>query len=262
MIGAILGDIVGSRFEWHNTKRKDFTWLVKSSRFTDDSVMTVAIASAIMTARTSGADLGTVAVQEMQKFGCAHPGAGYGGHFCEWLGDPDPRPYNSWGNGAAMRISAVGWAAETEDEVREMSAEVTEVTHNHPEGLKGAEATAMCIFLARKGRSKDEIRKYVEDNYYKLDFTLDQIRPSYKFDVSCQGSVPPAIEAFLEAESYEDTIRNAISIGGDSDTLAAIAGGIADSFFGMTEAQVDEAKARLSPDMLEVVEAFEPLRKK
>ena len=261
MIGAILGDIVGSRFEWHNTKRKDFEWLTKASRFTDDSVMTVAIASAIMKAKESGADLGEVAVKEMQKFGCAHFDAGYGGHFCEWLGDPDPQPYNSWGNGAAMRVSAVGWAAETEEEVREMSAAVTEVTHNHPEGLKGAEATAMCVFLARKGKSKDEIKKYVEENYYKLDFTLDQIRPTYEFDVSCQGTVPQAIVAFLEADSYEDAIRNAVSIGGDSDTLAAIAGGIAEAFFGMTDEQIASAKSRLPPDLLEVVERFEIIKK-
>jgi len=241
-IGAIVGDIVGSRFEFHNLKSKDFDLFddkggCSSCRFTDDTVMTIAVADALSEwlefGRGGYPRLAEKTAMKMRVYGRKYPHAGYGGSFRRWLQDPDRGAYNSWGNGSAMRVSACGWFGETLDEVKEMSAAVTEVTHNHPEGMKGAEATAVCVFLARQGKSKEEIRKYVTENYYSLGFTLDDIRPAYTFDVSCQGSVPQALEAFFESTSFEDAIRNAISIGGDSDTIGAICGAVAGAFYGV-----------------------------
>ena len=267
MIGAIVGDIAGSRFEWHNRKSKRFTFLKGDDEsrhpceFTDDTVMTLALAVAIMKWREGGggsyAALSEAAIKSMQAFGRRYPHAGYGGAFRRWLRSDDPQPYKSWGNGSAMRVSACGWAGRTLDEVKAMSRAVTEVTHNHPEGIKGAEATAVATFLARTGKSKDEIRAAVVRDYYALDFTLDEIRPAYEFDVSCQGSVPQALEAFFESTSFEDAIRNAISIGGDSDTIGAICGAVAGAFYGVPAAIRAKAETFLDGHLLKALHGFE-----
>ena len=269
MIGAIVGDIAGSRFEWHNRKSKDFTFLKGEHesrhpcRFTDDSVMTLAVAVAIMRWREAGGGsydaLSAEAVMSMQMFGRRYPYAGYGGAFRRWLRDVSPRPYNSWGNGSAMRVSACGWAGSTLDEVKAMSRAVTEVTHNHPEGIKGAEATAVATFLARTGKSMDAIKEVVVRDYYPLDFTLDEIRLGYEFDVSCQGSVPQALEAFFESTSFEDAIRNAICIGGVSDTIGAICGAVAGAFYGVPDDIRAKAESFLDANLLGALHGFEQM---
>ena len=271
MIGAIVGDIAGSRFEFCNLKSKEFVLLAAedeaewgpASCFTDDTVMTLAVAQALADWRESGSsdsgELSTMAVRAMQDFGRRYPRAGYGGHFAQWISEADPRPYNSWGNGAAMRVSACGWAGRTLDEVKALSRAVTEVTHDHPEGIKGAVATAVCVFLARQGKSKDEIKAHVSEHYYPLDFTLDEIRPTYDFDVSCQGSVPQALEAFFESTSFEDAIRNAISIGGDSDTIGAITGSIAGAYYGVPNDIRNKALSYLDDFQRETISEFEAL---
>jgi len=259
MIGAIIGDIAGSRFERHNNKSKKFKLFDKGCHPTDDSVMLLAIAEAILTSKASGSDLAQDAVQSMQDYGRTYPKAGYGGQFSKWLAEKDPHPYESFGNGAAMRVGPCGYAAETLDEAKSLSHTVTGVTHNHPDGLKGAETIAVAVFLARHGKRKDEIRSYVNDNYYQLDFTLDEIRKSYKFDVSCKGSVPQAIEAFLEASDFEDAIRNAISIGGDSDTIAAMAGAIAEAYFGIPEGIITRAIEFLDSKEMATLYYFEKM---
>ena len=261
MIGAIAGDIAGSRFEWRNRKSKKFTLMKgrNESRhpcyFTDDTVMT--LAKALMDWRVNGGDLRILAVQRMQEFGRLYPRAGYGGAFRRWLNSENPQPYNSWGNGAAMRVSACGWVGGTLDEVKDMSRAVTEVTHNHPEGIKGAEATAVATFLARTGKPMDEIRAVVVRDYYPIDFTLDEIRPTYEFDVSCQGSVPQALEAFFESTSFEDAIRNAISIGGDSDTIGAICGAVAGAYYGVPNEIRYKAESFLEGCLRETLIGFE-----
>ena len=259
MLGAIIGDIAGSRFEWNNQKSKDFELLthIKGCRPTDDSIMTLAVAQAIMDCCNHYDSLSQHAVERMQELGRQYPHAGYGGKFHKWIYDSDPRPYNSWGNGSAMRVSACGFAASTLDKARLLSSAVTKVTHNHPEGMKGAEATAVAIFLARSGKSMIEIRDYIETHYYKIQFKLADIRASYTFDVSCQGSVPQALEAFFESTGFEDTIRNAISIGGDSDTIAAIAGGIAEAYYGIPADIRKLALTFLDAKQLEILNAFE-----
>ena len=267
MIGAIVGDIAGSRFEWHNRKTKRFTLLRAKGEsyhpcyFTDDTVMTLAVADAIMKWRENGGGaydaLSAEAVMSMQDFGRRYPCAGYGGAFRLWLKDEFPQPYNSWGNGSAMRVSACGWAGQTLDEVKAISLAVTEVTHNHPEGIKGAEATAVATFLARTGVTKDEIRDVIVRDYYPIDFTLDEIRPRYEFDVSCQGSVPQALQAFFESTSFEDAIRNAISIGGDSDTIAAICGAVAGAYYGVPDEIRVKAELFLTPDLADTLHEFE-----
>ena len=235
MLGAIIGDIVGSRFEFHNIKSKYFELFHPKCRFTDDSVMTIAVAKSIMEADENYSNLGELAVKNMRELGRAYPRCGYGGMFFDWLMDDDPQPYNSFGNGAAMRVSPCGFAAKSLKEAIALSRAVTQVTHNHPEGLKGAEATAVAVYLAKKGKSKCAIRWYISRHYYKLNFKLADIRDSYHFDETCQGSVPYAITAFLESRDFVDAIRNAISIGGDSDTIAAITGGIAEAYYGVPE---------------------------
>jgi type I restriction enzyme M protein len=186
-----------------------------------------------------------------------HPMGSYGGKFYQWIDSDDPQPYNSWGNGSAMRVSACGWAGRTLDEVKAMSRAVTEVTHNHPEGIKGAEATAVATFLARTGKSKDEIRAVVVRDYYPLGFTLDEIRPAYAFDVSCQGSVPQALESFFESSSFEDAIRNAVSIGGDSDTIGAICGAVAGAYYGVPEEIRMKVETFLDAPLLKTLHDFE-----
>ena len=236
MLGAIIGDIAGSRFEWNNHKSKDFDLLTYRCSPTDDSVMSLAVAKAILQSKENGTDLAREATSCMQEFGRKYPDAGYGGMFSSWISAKNPQPYNSFGNGAAMRISPCGFAASTLDEAIWMARAVTGVTHNHPEGMKAAEAVSAAIFLARNGKSLLEILDYIESRYYKIDFTLDSIRASYSFDVTCQGSVPQAFAAFFESTGFEDAIRNAISIGGDSDTIAAITGGMAEAYYGIPDA--------------------------
>lgn len=233
MIGAIIGDIVGSRFEWDNLKSKDFNFLTFLCFVTDDSIMTLAVAEAIMSCQNDFTKLGEATVSSMQRLGRIYPDAGYGGHFRQWITLKNPTPYNSYGNGAAMRVSPCAYAATSFEQALELAQKVTEVTHNHPEGIKGALATTAAIWLAREKHSIEEIRSYIDQHYYPMDFTLDEIRPSYKFDVTCQGTVPQSIMAFLESNSFEDAIRNAISIGGDSDTVAAITGPIAQAYYGV-----------------------------
>lgn len=251
MLGAIIGDVVGSRYEYRNHKDKQFELFYRFCRFTDDTVCTFAVAETLMNhypVDYSEAGLNIIKndlifylIQKVKNY----PDVGYGGRFYDWATshgknitawreNPDNfAPYNSWGNGSAMRISPAGWLANSEDEIRKLSKAISEVTHNHPQGIKGAEAVAMCIYLARQGRSKDEIKEYIYDHYYPiLDYLdYDELVETYKFDVSCQGSVPQAIYCFLISNSYEDAIRTAVSIGGDTDTICCMTGSIAEAFY-------------------------------
>lgn len=257
MIGAIIGDISGSRFEHKNHRTKEFTLFDRKCFPTDDSIMSLAIARAIMECEGNYEDLSQKAVDAMQELGRAYKNAGYGGSFYEWIWEEDPQPYNSWGNGSAMRVGPCGFAADSIEQVKELSAAVTKVSHNHPEGLKGAEAVAVAVYLAKTGESKDAIRKYIEENYYEIGFTIDGIRKTYKFDVSCQGSVPVALEAFFESTDFEDAIRIAISVGGDSDTIAAMAGAVAEAYYGIPEGILDEAIDFLDARQMEILYYFE-----
>lgn len=259
MLGAIIGDIAGSRFEWNNMKSKEFELLshIKGCKVTDDSIMSLAVAQAILDSNGDTAALNQHAVTRMRELGRKYPHAGYGGDFHKWIYDSNPHPYNSWGNGAAMRVSPCGFAATSLDEAKTFAKAVTEVTHNHPEGIKGAEATAVAVYLARSGKSMIEIRDYIETHYYRIKFKLADIRANYTFDVSCQGSVPQALEAFFESTSFEDAIRNAVSIGGDSDTIAAITGGIAEAYYGIPVDIRKLALTFLDVKQLEILNAFE-----
>lgn len=233
MIGAIIGDIVGSRFEWNNHRSKEFELFTSKCFATDDSIMTLAIGKALVESKRDWSDLSEQAVRCMQEVGRPYPRCGYGGRFWDWMYSSNPRPYNSFGNGAAMRVSACGFAAASMEEAKALSKAVTEVTHNHPEGLKGAEATVVAIYMARTGSTMEEIRTVIGKEYYSIDFRLDEIRDTYTFNETCQNTVPQALQAFFESDSFEDAIRNAISIGGDSDTLAAITGGVAEAYYGV-----------------------------
>ena len=253
MIGAIIGDIAGSRFEFNNFKDKDFELFSRECFPTDDSVMTVAVGKAILECEGDYRGLAERAVACMQEIGRPFPHCGYGRSFKRWIYSDDPQPYNSFGNGAAMRVSAAGFAARSLEEAKEIAYKVTAVSHNHPEGVKGAVAVAAAIYLAREGRAKDEIKAYIADNYYNVDFTPDEIRPTYKFEVSCQGTVPPAFASFFASTGFEDTVRNAVSLGGDSDTLAAIAGSIAEAFYGVPQALREEAEGYLKTEEYRVL---------
>ena len=234
MIGVIVGDIAGSRFEWDNIKTKDFELFDdRSCKPTDDSVMSLAIAKSLMNCAPSFTNLKQESVSCMQELGKKYPHAGYGGSFKRWICSSNPQPYNSWGNGSAMRVSACGYAANSIEQAIALSRTVTEVTHNHPEGMKGAESVAVAIFMALHGSSMLDIQDHINKHYYAIDFKLDDIRAAYTFDVSCQGSVPQAFAAFFESKNFEDAIRNAISIGGDSDTIAAITGSLAEAYYGV-----------------------------
>ncbi|HFI2693051.1 TPA: ADP-ribosylglycohydrolase family protein, partial [Streptococcus suis] len=257
MFGAIVGDVIGSRFEGRNNKSKEFDLFHPTCRFTDDSVMTAAVAASFLGLNESFDDLEEALVLNMKDFGKLYPRAGYGPQFKKWIESKDSEPYNSFGNGSAMRVSACGHVGKSLEETLDLAERVASVTHNHPEGIKGAQAVAGAIFLARTGKNKEEIRQFVTDNFYNLDFTLEAIRPSYQFDSSCQGSVPQAIVAFLEADDFEDAIRNAISLGGDSDTLAAITGSIAEVFFGIPDEIVYETTDFLPSLIMEVSYYFE-----
>ena len=259
MLGAIIGDIAGSRFECHGIKTKEFDFLTKTGgcKFTDDSVMTVAIAKAILDCNGDYGDLESKAIYYMQKFGRQYPKAGYGGNFIFWIKASKPRPYNSFGNGAAMRVSPCAYAAKTLDEAIRLSETVTKVSHNHPEGIKGAEAATVAVFLALHGKNIPEIRDYIDKHYYPMNFTLDSIRETYTFNVSCRETVPQAIMAFLESASYEDAVRNAISLGGDSDTLAAITGGIAEAYYGIPSEIRKLGFTFLDDELASTVNSFE-----
>lgn len=233
MYGAIIGDIVGSKYEFQNIRQKSFPLFSPGCDVTDDSLMTIAVARALVQSDREGISFPKTLVAQMQAMGARYPypQGGYGGRFGWWLRQPDPQPYNSFGNGSAMRVSACGLFAVTLEEALSLADISAQVTHNHPEGRKGAKAVAAAIFLARSGRSKSDIRQYVTEHFYPLNRTVSQIREDYSFNESCQGTVPEAILCFLESEHFEDAIRNAISIGGDSDTVGAITGSIAWSYY-------------------------------
>lgn len=231
MYGAMIGDIAGSKYEFDSIKTKDFPLVSSGCTFTDDTVMTVAVAKALLRARQESASFESILVHEMQDFGKRYPGRGYGGMFARWLRSNKPLPYNSFGNGSAMRVSPCGLVATSLDEALALSEASARVTHDHPEGIKGAQAVAASIYLAKTGKTRDEIAAYVREHFYDLALSVDEIRPTYSFDVTCQGSVPEAIVCFLESSSFEDTVRNAVSLGGDSDTQAAIAGSIAWTYY-------------------------------
>ena len=257
MLGAILGDMVGSPFEFdrNNHKSKDFPLLSEKSHFTDDTVMTIAVAVGLIAGQGDAQKTFAEAQHEMRRWGRAYPDAGYGGMFRRWLHAEHPQPYGSFGNGSAMRVAAAGWLFDTLDKTLEMAKVTAEITHNHPEGIKGAQATAAVIFLARTGHSKPEIKQYVGQTFgYDLNRTCDEIRPTYHHVETCQETVPEAIIAFLESVSFEDALRNAVSLGGDSDTLACITGGIAEAFYGMPQELRDETLKRLPEDIREAYE--------
>jgi ADP-ribosylglycohydrolase len=254
MLGALVGDIIGSTYEWYNTKRSDFELFEKGCRFTDDSVMTLAVAKWLIEDENhSTAQL----IKCMQELGRKHPDAGYGGHFYSWLFAKNPQPYNSWGNGAGMRVSPVGLYANTLEEALELAEITASVSHNHPEGVKGAQAIAASVFLCKEGRSKQKIKEYVEQTFgYNLHRTIAEIRPRYGFDVSCQGSVPEAIIAFLEGNSFEEVIRLAISLGGDSDTIGAMAGAIAACRYPIPEEIAERCDSLLTEDLRDIKDEF------
>ena len=260
MIGAIIGDIAGSRFEWHNHKSKEFELFTNRCGPTDDSIMTLAVAKAIMNCAGDYSRLESEAISCMQEYGRRYPDASYGGRFYRWIFSSNPKPYNSYGNGAAMRVSPCGFAAKSLEEAMLLARTVTQVTHNHPESMKAAEAVISAIYLARIGKTLDEIQDYITERYYRIDFTLDEIRPSYHFDVSCQGSVPQAFAALFESSDFEDAIRNAISIGGDSDTIAAITGGMAEAYYGVPEDIRKQAMGFLDDDLSGILLEFEKAR--
>lgn len=251
MLGAITGDIIGSIYEGASQKSTDFPLFRPYSKFTDDTVMTIAVADAIIHNKPYA--------ETMQEWGRKYPKAGYGGNFFGWIHNDPPEPYNSWGNGAAMRVSPVGFAFNSIEKVLNEAKKSAEISHNHPEGIKGAQSVASAIFMARNNNTKTEIKNYVEENFgYNLSRNIDDIRPDYHFEVSCQTSVPEAIIAFLESEDVEDAIRLAVSLGGDSDTQGCIAGGIAYAFYKELSAETtEEVKKRLTKEMLDVLFAFQ-----
>jgi ADP-ribosylglycohydrolase len=250
IIGAIAGDIIGSIYERHNVKTVDFDLFCHKSTFTDDSVLTLATMDAILNQRNYA--------ESYQLFGRNYPHRGYGGNFHSWIYSKNPIPYNSWGNGSAMRVSPVGWIGNSIEEVMVEAQRSAEVTHNHPEGIKGSQSTAVAIYLARTGKNKDEIKKIIMDTFhYDLERKIDAIRPNYEFDVSCQGSVPEAIIAFLESTDFENAIRLAISLGGDSDTIACITGGIAEAYYQKIPEVIIENVLRILPkELVEIIENF------
>ena len=259
MYGAILGDMIGSPYEFDRGKKtKEFPLFTRESKFTDDTVMTIAVGEALLnTIGGTDEEIRDAVTAGMRIWGKKYPWAGYGQRFFRWLGSRDPKPYGSYGNGSAMRVSAAGWLFDTLEETRHAAKLTSEVTHNHPEGTKGAEATACAIFLARTGSSKEDIRQYIVKEFdYDLSRSCDEIRPGYYHVESCQQTVPEAITAFLEGESFEDVIRTAVSLGGDCDTLTCIAGSIAEAFYGVPDELIRECRKRLPKDMLYVLDRF------
>ncbi len=254
MIGAVAGDIIGSVYEGRPIKTTDFPLFSPASTFTDDTVLTVAVAGAILDGETYE--------RALRRFGRAYPRAGYGGTFLRWIFDDEMGPYNSWGNGSAMRVSPVGFAYDDPETVLREAERSAAVTHNHPEGIKGAQATALAVHTARTTRDREAVRRETAERFgYDMEIPLDAIRPGYRFDVSCQGSVPQAITAFLESSDFEGAVRNAVSLGGDSDTLACIAGGIAQAYHGgIPQAIREEVLRRLPGPFIEIIERFEAAR--
>ena len=251
ILGAIAGDIIGSVYEWNNIKTTEFNLFDPKAYFTDDTVLTVAVADALMNDK----DL----TKTVREYGNNYPRRGYGGNFRRWLRSSNPKPYNSWGNGSAMRVSPVGFMYSDINTVLQKAEETAVISHNHPEGVKGAKAVAAAVFMAKQNKPKAEIKEFIaKETGYDLDFSLDSIRESYEFDVSCRGSVPQAIKAFIESSDYESAIRNAISIGGDSDTIACITGGIASAFYKHIPDDItDFARARLPEEFIEIIDEFD-----
>ncbi len=261
MYGAMIGDVAGSRFEFDNGgKSKVFEFFTKANEFTDDTIMTCAVAEALMDAGRDADEktLKNILIKAMKKWGQRYPYAGYGVRFIGWVLTEDPKPYGSYGNGSGMRVSAAGWLYDTIERTREVARWTAEVTHNHPEGIKGAESTAAAIFLARNGASKEEIKKYLENEFgYDLSRTLDDIRPTYHHVEDCMRTMPEAFTCFLESENFEDCIRNVMYIGGDTDTLAAIAGAVAEAFWGIPVTMRAKVREYIPQDVLEVTERFD-----
>jgi len=251
LIGAIAGDVIGSVYEMNNIKSTEFDLFTDDCMFTDDTVMTIALADCILNNKQLASTF--------QEYGRKYSDAGFGGRFIDWIFLKNPKPYNSWGNGSAMRVSPIGFAFNSEEEILKQAKISADVTHNHIEGEKGAQATAMAVFLARNGKTKTEIKNYITNKFnYDLSKSIDEIRPDYKFDVSCQGSVPQAITAFLESIDYENAIRLAISIGGDSDTIACIAGGIAQAFYKeIPQTVVDRTMTFLPDEFIKIIYDFD-----
>lgn len=262
MYGAILGDIIGSPFEFdRGDKTKEFDLFTKGCDFTDDSVMTIAVGEALLAVGPEATvqEIEEAVVTNMQDWGKRYPYAGYGGRFRYWLRERNPKPYGSYGNGSAMRVSAAGWLYDSLERTREVARATANVTHNHPEGIKGAEATASAIYMARNESSKEEIKEYIEREFhYNLDRTLDEIRPGYHMDETCQRTVPAAIIAFLESKDFEDAIRNAVSLGGDTDTLGAITGSIAEAFYGISDVLIAECRSRIDEGLMtDILDEFD-----
>lgn len=263
MIGVAIGDIAGSIYEFIGMRDKNFPFMSERCEFTDDTVMGVAVAKAVMDYK-DGVDkseeaLRQAVIREMRHFGKLYPDpmGGYGGRFAQWLASDNPQPYNSWGNGSAMRVAACGFAAEDMDEAMMMARVVSEVTHNHPEAIQGAQVVAGCIHMAKCMAYKEEIRQWAESVYGPFDFTVDELRKTYTFTERCSETVPPAIMAFLESEGFEDAVRNAVSIGGDADTLAAITGGIAEAYYGVPVDLRNKARTFLDNRLMGVMDKFE-----
>ena len=250
LLGGIAGDIIGSIYEFNPVRFKDFELFKSNSTYTDDTVMTIANAEWLL---SKG-----VLMDIMRKYGHKYPGAGYGGMFYDWLKSRCPKPYNSFGNGSAMRVSPVGWAFDTLEETLEAAKQSAEITHNHPEGIKGAQATAACIFMARTGKSKQEIKEYVETKFgYDLSRTCNEIRPTYQFNESCQDTVPESIIAFLESTDFESAIRLTVSLGGDADTMGAITGAIAEAYYNVIPEHIkNEVLKRLPVEFINVLGEF------
>ena len=268
MLGALIGDVVGSRFEFKNFKSREFLFFAPDCHPTDDSLMTLAVAEALVLCRNDDSRLAEVTERCMHRIARRHPNVGWGGRFYQWVFELNPANPYSLGNGAGMRISPVGWVADSEEKTKELCRTVTEITHGHPEGLLGAEAIAIAIYMARTGRSKEEIYKRMITDYYPEidDFTLDKIRPNYEIDdkglwVTCRGSIPQALRAFFEADGFESTIRNAISIGGDADTIAAMAGSVAEAYYGVPQEMEEGLLKYLSEDLLGIYNAFSLIKK-
>jgi type I restriction enzyme M protein len=256
MIGAMIGDLIGSIYEFNNIKTKKFPLFSKRSYYTDDSIMTLAVANALMESKGDLKVLGQHTIKWMKFFAKIYPFAGYGSKFKYWVFSDDPQPYNSYGNGAGMRVSACGIVGKTEKETLKFAQEVTKISHNHPEGIKAAEAIAISVFFLRQGKGKKFVEQYVQDHYYSLNFTLDDIRPTYSFTEEASLSTPQAIVAFLESSSFEDAIRNAVSIGGDSDTIAAMTGALAAEYYGIPPAILTQAYTKFDGLMKGYVDPF------
>lgn len=259
MVGAIVGDIIGSYYEYRPYKGEDFPLFPEKSRFTDDTVMTLAVGLGIMQAYQNEEESREEIITNMQDMGRRYFKAGYGMRFVQWLQRRSRTPYNSFGNGSAMRVSSIGWAYQTLEEVEKYAKISAEVTHNHPEGIKGAQATAAAIFMARQGKNKEEIKDFIQKQYgYDLSRTIAEIRPTYRFNETCQGSVPEAIICFLESNSFEDAVRKAVSLGGDSDTQAAIAGSIAEAYYlGVPEDILKIALTKLDTTLLTILQSWQ-----